>query len=147
MLAVGGDVVNRQRIIPHELRDAIIRHTTRRRLLRMKEESRAKRGYGGPPPKPAFCHVGRGGPNDLALRRMSLISALAESGFGDGAVTTVPSARTYPPDDIVMALPVEVSEVPDEYSEYLRNLAPRRHAAAMRLLPKSSRAFVLRQVP
>ena len=116
-------VINHQKVIPQELRDAITRHTTRKLLLRMKEEDGAEPGSGGLPPKPAFRYVALGGPNDLAFSRMQT-SALAESDFGDCAFTTVPSARTYPPDDIVMALPVEVSEVPDEYPENLRNLAP-----------------------
>ncbi len=116
-------VINHQKVISPQLRDAITRSTTKKLLLRMKEEEGAEPGSGGLPPKPAFRYVALGGPNDLAFSRMQT-SALAESGFGNCAFTTVPSARAYPPDDIVMALPVEVSEVTDEYPDNLRNLAP-----------------------
>ena len=89
----------------------------------MKEEDGAEPGSGGLPPKPAFRYVALGGPNDLAFSRMQP-SALAESDLGDGAVTTASSTHTYPPDDIVVALPVEVSEATDEYPGNLGNLAP-----------------------
>ena len=80
-------------------------------MLRMEEEDGAEPGSGGLPPKPAFRYAGLGSPNDLAFSRMQT-SALAESAFGDYAYEIAPSARAYPPDDdIVMALPVGISEV------------------------------------
>ena len=50
-------------------------------------------------------------------------SALAESVLGDFSFKTLPSAQAYPKEDIVMALPVDVSDVPGDDNEYLKSLA------------------------
>ena len=106
--------INHQKVISPQLRDANTRSTTKKLLLRMKEEEGAEPGSGGLPPKPAVRYVALGGPSDLAFSRMQT-SALAESGFDDYAFKTAPSARAYPPDDdVVEALPVEMSEVHED---------------------------------
>ena len=76
------DVINYQKVISRERRDAITRQTMKKLLLRAKEEEGAESGPGGLPAQPACRLVALGGPNDLAFSQMQ-VSALAEPVIGD----------------------------------------------------------------